>query len=313
MAAIIARDYAGPADLRAMQALTQSLWSFDSGRHIGGLAWERFEHVGREADWPTRLWEADGKVVSWAWLYERDPDLLYLDVHPDHPHLTDAVLDWFEALARSETLEIPVTDRQSGLRAALTARGYTERADGPFGLLNRRRLEDLPDLVLPPGYRALSMAENPDPDRRAEAHRAAWSRIAGREHLPPGGSRVTGESYRKVMAAWPYRPELDWVLEAPDGRWAANCCIWLDEANSIAEFEPVGVDADFRRQGLGYAVCLSGLHALARVGVRTAMVGSRGDDDYPVPRRLYFSLGFETYATVRPFTRKRRSRLLPEL
>jgi ribosomal protein S18 acetylase RimI-like enzyme len=305
MPAITARDYAGPDDLRAMQTLTQSLWSFDRSRHIGGLAWERFEHVGREPDWPTRLWEAAGQIVAWGWLYERDPDVLYLDVHPGFAELTNEVLDWFEGLASARALEVPVTDRQVALRAALTQRGYRERADGPFGLLNQRSLDGLPRLVLPPGYRALSMAETPDPDRRAEAHRAAWSRIAGREHLPPGGSRVTGESYRNVMAAWPYRPELDWVLEAPDGRWTANCCIWLDEANSVAEFEPVGVDADFRRLGLGYAVCLAGLHALARMKVRTAMVGSRGDDDYPVPRRLYFSLGFKTYATVRPFARNR--------
>ena len=304
MPSITSRDYAGQQDLRAMQALTQSLWSLDTNFHIGGLAWQRFEHVGREPEWATRLWELDGQVVAWAWLYERDPDVLYLEVHPDHPHLRDEALDWFERIATADELEVPTTDRQPDPRAALEARGYRQRTDGPFGLWNTRTLDDLPPLVVPLGYRLLSMADNPDPDRRAEAHRAAWSRIAGREHLPPGGSRVTGESYRNVMAAWPYRPELDWVLEAPDGRWVANCCIWLDDANSCAEFEPVGVDADFRRQGLGYVVCLAGLHALAGAGAKRAIIGARGDDDYPVPRRLYFSLGFKTYATQRPYVRK---------
>jgi GNAT superfamily N-acetyltransferase len=305
MPSITTRDYAGPDDLRAMQALTQRLWSFDEHHHIGGLAWQRYEHVGREPEWPTRLWEVGGDVVAWAWLYERNPDVLYVQVDPAHPRLMDEALDWYEKAATADCLEVAVFERENALRAALIARGFTRDAAAPFGLFNRRTLENLPPLIVPDGHRVLSMAEAPDPDRRAAAHRAAWSRIAGREHLPPGRSRVTGESYRNVMAAWPYRPELDWVLEDPDGHWVANCCVWLDEANSVAEFEPVGVDADFRRRGLGYVVCLAGLHALKQAGARTAIVGSRGDDDYPVPRRLYFSLGFKTYATSEVLTRKR--------
>jgi hypothetical protein len=46
-----------------------------------------------------------------------------------------------------------------------------------------------------------------DPARRVAVHRAAWH-----------PSRVTVDSYRNVMAAWPYRATLDWVIEAPDGR-----------------------------------------------------------------------------------------------
>jgi ribosomal protein S18 acetylase RimI-like enzyme len=107
------------------------------------------------------------------------------------------------------------------------------------------------------------------------------------------------------MAAWPYRPELDWVLEAPDGRWVANCCVWLDDANGVGEFEPVGTDADFRRRGYGRAVMLAALHALRAAGAGTATVGVRGDDDYPVPRKLYFGLGFETYAQTMTFERRR--------
>ncbi|HVN02081.1 MAG TPA: GNAT family N-acetyltransferase [Caulobacteraceae bacterium] len=307
MPTITSRDYAGLHDFRAMQALAQTIWNFDARHHIGGLAWERFEHVGREPEWPTRLWLEEGRVVAWAWLYEHDPDVLYFQVHPDRPALLDEALDWFERVADADELEVMVSEREHRLRRALVARGFTARPHAPYGLSNRRDLTDLPELALPPGHRVRSMAETPDPDRRAAAHRAAWSRISGREHLPPGLSRVTGESYRQVMAAWPYRPDLDWVLEAPDGRWVANCCVWLDEAHGVGNFEPVGVDADLRRRGYGYAVCLAGLHALRAAGARWATVGSRGDDDYPVPRRLYFKLGFRTYAASQVYGRKRRA------
>jgi len=304
-APVESRDYVGPADLRAMQALTSRCWSLDERHHVGGLAWQRFEHVGREVEWPTRLWEAGGHVVAWGWIYERDPDLLYLQVDPAHASLTPEVLTWFEATASADELGVEVSDRQQDLISTLEARGYALRTLGPFGLVNIRSLTDLPVLKPPPGFIVRTMADAPDPDRRAAAHRAAWSRIAGRENEPPGRSRVTGESYRQVMAAWPYRPELDLVLEAPDGRWVANCCAWLDEANAIGELEPVGTDADCRRQGHGHTVCLAALHALRGAGATSAIVGARGDDAYPVPRRLYFGLGFTTHARDVTYERAR--------
>lgn len=301
MTAITFRDYAGPQDLRAMQALTQRIWGWSSRNHVGDLAWQRFEHLDSELGWKTRLWSRGDQVAAWAWIYE--PDRHYLAVDPAEAGLMDVVLDWLEAEA--EVATPVVLDTDLGALAILDRRGYAEAVDEPYHLLNRRRLDDLPAQVLPDGFRALSMAQLRDPERRAEAHRAAWSRVAGREHEPPGRSRVTGESYRNVMAAWPYLPELDWVIEAPDGRLVANYCIWLDEANGVGEFEPTGTDADFRRQGLGAAVCVAGLHALRAAGAEWAVVGARGDDGYPIPRKLYYSLGFQTYARERVFQLKR--------
>ena len=36
--------------------------------HVGDLPWARFQHVGRENEWPTRLWEDEEEIVGWAWL-----------------------------------------------------------------------------------------------------------------------------------------------------------------------------------------------------------------------------------------------------
>jgi len=58
------RRYAGPADLRAMQDLTQRLWSRRSTHHVGDLAWGRFMFPPETADWPIALWERDGQVVA---------------------------------------------------------------------------------------------------------------------------------------------------------------------------------------------------------------------------------------------------------
>jgi GNAT superfamily N-acetyltransferase len=109
------------------------------------------------------------------------------------------------------------------------------------------------------------------------------------------------------MAAWPYRTALDWVVEAPDGRFAAQCLIWLDERNAVGELEPVGTLPEFRREGLARAVCLAALHAAHHAGAREAVV-------YPVinhPKSagalpLYRDLGFRPYARTLTFTRTRR-------
>lgn len=301
---VSSRDYEGPADLRAMQSLAQRLWGADSYHHIGDLAWQRFEHVGREPEWRTRIWYVGGAVAAWGWIHQGGH--LYFQVDPAYPPMFDTVLDWFEASTDDTVLSTDVLQNQPELIAALQRRGFTVGGDDyPFSLKTSRTLEDLPALTLPQGFRALSMAELDDPDARALAHRNAWSRIAGREHEPPGRSRVTGESYRNVMAAWPYRADLDWVIAAPDGRLVANCCVWLDAVNGVGELEPVGTDADFRRQGLAEAVCTAALHALRAAGAERAIVACRGDAAYPAPRKLYFGLGFETLTRSYVYRRKR--------
>ena len=287
-----------------MQALTQRTWSSRNPLHIGNLAWERFEHVGRDPEWPTRLWLEGDAVLAWGW--SQDGGHLYFQIDPDRPDLFDPVFAWFEATATGETLTTVALDNDPDGLARLVTRGYRALGDNhPFALKMSRTLEDLPTVVLPDGFRSGSMAQLQDPDRRALAHRNAWSRIAGREADPPGRSRVTGKSYRQVMAAFPYRPELDWVIEAPDGRLAANACLWLDDVHGTGLFEPVGTDADFRRLGLAQAVCLAALHALKDTGAHLALVGPRGDDGYPAPRALYAGLGFTAYAREIVHARKR--------
>ncbi|HYK64849.1 MAG TPA: GNAT family N-acetyltransferase, partial [Patescibacteria group bacterium] len=262
--------------------------------HIGDLAWGRFQHTGCEAEWPTAIWEFEGSVVAWGWV--RLPGDLELMVHPRHRQPADEVLDWFEGVADGRTLSVTVLEAETHLVDALRRRRYAASKDGPFDLYESRRLEDIPAAQLPSGFNARNMRNTCDVARRAEVHRAAWSATL----MPnPAPSRVTAEAYWNVMAAWPYLPELDWVVEAPDGRFASCCIAWLDEKNCVGELEPVGTHPDFRRLGLARAVCLSALHALREKGARLVVVYPRGDDAYPVPRMIYGELGFKQYGRTR--------------
>lgn len=294
MSGPVPRPYSDSADLRAMQVLAQSLWCLESRFHIGDLAWQRFEHEGREPDWPTMLWEENGAVIGWGWAHLSDGHL-YLMAPPDRTELVSEILDWFEQTVPAVSLSVAVLDKETHFSDALTARGYRAAPGGAFDLHTVLDLDQLPDKpVLMPGLSAHSMASSGDAERRAAAHRAAWH-----------PSRVTTQSYRNVMAAWPYRPDLDWVVAVADGRFVANCCLWLDEMNSVALLEPVGVDPGYRRLGLGRAVCLHALHRLRELGCARAVTYPRGDAAYAIPKKMYLGMGFESYARTRLFVRHR--------
>lgn len=281
------RPYAGPDDLRVMQGLTQRLWSHDSNTHIGDQAWQRFMHTGREAEWPTALWTRDGEIVAWGWVFL--PGHLELLVDPARPDLAGEVLDWFGTVATDPARTVTVIDAQTHVITALTAHGYRPDQDAqPYAYLTHP-LRDLPEPALPPGFTARSVRCQQDLDRRVAVHRAAWP-----------NSRVTEDSYRNVMAAWPYRADLDWIVEAPDGEFAASCLIWLDDQNAVGELEPVGTGERFRARGLGRAVCLAAMHALRAAGGREAIVVS--PDGWGSPS-LYPALGFRPYASTRTYRR----------
>jgi len=291
---IVQRAYRGADDLRRMQNLVQALWPSGGRFHIGDLAWQRAE--ARESDWPTALWEEDGELLGWGWIHL--PGHLYLAARQERDDVVSAILDWFENKAVGEALSIDVLDTETRFIQALEARNYRRRDSGPFDLYVRLELSNLaPKPILPMGLRPMSMRDCDDTHRRVESHRAAWH---------PSG--MNDERYRRVMNSWPYRRELDWVIEVADGRFVANCCIWLDEANRVGLLEPLGVDPAFSRLGLAKAVCTHALHALKAQGATAAITYPRGDEAYPFTKPLYLGMGFVPYARTRAFERDRKVR-----
>jgi ribosomal protein S18 acetylase RimI-like enzyme len=119
---------------------------------------------------------------------------------------------------------------------------------------------------------------------------------------------VTEETYRDVMRTWPYRPDIDCVLEAPDGSFAAYVLCWYDDANRVGEFEPVGTHQNYRRRGFGAAVCRYALHRLREEGGRQAIVYASGEPDQRQASALYESVGFRRHTRMLELRRRRTSR-----
>ncbi|WP_157521597.1 GNAT family N-acetyltransferase [Herbidospora cretacea] len=256
--------------IEAMQELTSRAWFPGARWHIGDLAWGLRQHTGREHEWPTKVWRSEGEVVAWGWAELPG----HLNLQAVDERWAGEVLDWFAGITEPES--VVVSSAEPHLMRAVEARGFARR-EGPFFLHLVRDLDGLAQ----PGAECRPVT---DVAGRVRAHREAF--------YP---SRVTEESYRAVQGTWPYRKELD-VVARVEGEVAAYCLAWLDDARGAVLIEPVGTVPDHRGKGLARDVCLAALHAARALGAEIATVSPRGDDAWPIPARLYRSLGFNQVA-----------------
>jgi len=171
-------------------------------------------------------------------------------------------------------------------------------------------VDDLQPWVAADGYsiRHVDGTDDDDVARRVEVHREAWS---PRRIKPLLGAKVTGTEnessysavkHRGVMGSPVYHPELDLVVEAGDGSVAAYALGWLGERQGSVLFEPVGTHPEHAGRGLARAVCSELLRRARDLGATQAVVGPRGDDGYPLPRRLYEGLGMREVAQFVNYT-----------
>ncbi|AUG75283.1 GCN5 family acetyltransferase [Kitasatospora sp. MMS16-BH015] len=300
------------ADIPLMQGLAQRVTAarpdlISAGASYGELAWVWGK--GRAAHgqtWRRRFWTADGVLVAWGWAFlphriERNDGsatevkdaFLSYQVHPDHLHLVDEVIGWYEEVAAGlDRMALPTTAEEYAL-TRWAAHGYeTDRAalgeDGDWTQLNRRDLAELDPPALPAGYRFRTAAEA-GPEAAVQAHLNAWN-----------PSPYTARSYQGVRETAAYRGDLHVLVEAPDGAWAASAIMWLDEVNRTVEFEPVGTHPDHRRRGLAHAMMLHGMHLARAAGATHATVVCLGAPGHPKARGLYHGLGFREISRDAP-------------
>jgi ribosomal protein S18 acetylase RimI-like enzyme len=266
-------------DVPAMQRLAAECWRLEGPyvtTHVGDLPWRLFQHVDGLEQYEIGIWRGRaGECRAWAMRTLKSDDVDFL-VHPESAELLDEVLAWAGAS--------PVWALEVGA-APLLERGY-ERYGEEWYEHHVGSLGALAEPVVPDGF-TLRHVEPDDLERRVDVHRAAFA-----------PSRVVPESYARVQASPPYRHELDWVVEAPDGRFAAFALCWLDEENGVAELEPVGTHPDFRRRGLARAVSIAALRASE---AQTGVVYSNGGS---IASALYDSIGLRRLTRHVPFRRR---------
>lgn len=290
-----AREYRGADDLVVMQQALAD-WIHESGGcgydHIGDLP-HRF-YNGLRGRYPReemiRLWHRNGALAGFA---QANPKMGLYDarISPDFRggNLEYEVLSWGTAtlrdwMDREGAHDKPVmTDAyvcDAERRACLVELGY-QSSEKPWVVLNERLLDnDLPDIILPGGFSIRSVTEA-DAAAVAAVHKSAFN-------VP-----WTTELYlNEVMRQPGYDPNLEHVVVAPGGSFAAFCFTWLDTINGIGQFEPVGTHKDYHRKGLGRALMTYGLKIMQQRGMRAAQVCNTTDNS--AAEGLYRAMGFKS-------------------
>lgn len=292
MSAYTSRPFADEADYERMRGLLRACYAQApdlSCVSVGDIDWWRGTAQDPRDIEQVRLWfDQGGGLVGFAWPSGTQVDLQAL---PGHPAVEQPMLVWSEGwrLAQPAPADgapprlIAWALETDARRIALfERRGYT-RGDATM-IYRRRGLEPpLPAPPLAPGYRIRHVQGEPDLAARVEVHRDAFA-----------PSRMTVEKHRRVMRLPTYRPELDLVVEAPEGGFAAFCIVWWDPDSRLGVFEPVGCHSAHRRQGLTKALMAEGLRRLQALGAQRAVVGSWHAND--ASNALYESLGFREFA-----------------
>lgn len=289
-------------------------WTPAQRTHPGDVAWGRAQQDG--ALGRVRIWtDSRGDVCAWAIIEPVAGRMAYADLHVDPRHLrgsSDLRREVVEfACSQAEVTLMTLLDRERCLQDLVVGRGGVEEAGPWFSHM----LTDFTDLaaprlrpLLPEEYRIRPVTDA-DVVGRVEVHRRAWApaRITALHGAEPGPDQVGEEStfdaaaYERVRETAIYRPELDLVVEAPDGALAASALGWFDEVSASGLIEPVGTDPAYAARGLARAACAQLLRELGRLGARVALVCPRGDEQYPIPLRLYRSLGMRPVARTRTF------------
>ena len=232
------------------------------------------------------MWlDASGAVRAWAVF---QPVFWTIDTGGD-PAMLPEILRWAEQ--RAPELGRPCwfveaweTDAEK--LAALEAAGYMPQTAVPanpwFKLRMERSVPPL-DATPPAGVSIRSLRGPEEMEAYVALHRHAFQ------------SEAMTTRWRAATLNHPaYRPELDLVAEADDGRLAGFCIGWL--AEETGHLEPMGVHADFRRRGIGAALIAELLRRMARLGAVRCLVEPECGPSPAVA--LYEAAGFRTTGRI---------------
>jgi len=275
------RPYAGPQDEPPMRAMAAET----AARHLHWL-----DLPYRMSSWSFRqpgctfLFEdAEGHLQGWFslqtpfWMID-----LYARAEPDYPEILACAARqagqltgtpfgrplWFTGVFEDARERI----------ASLEQAGYACQSFLPEDAwlkvwLSRSLQTDLPAPALPDGFALRPLAGAAEAGAYVDLHRAAF------------GTENMTLDWRLASLAQPgCRPELDLVVQAPDGRLAGFCVGWVGRApggDLLGQVEPMGVLPEFQRLGLGRALLRETFLRMASLGARRVYVECDGYPDGP--------------------------------
>lgn len=290
------RPFATEADKALMVALA---------RHAAATTFHLVDLPYRLSSWAfvqpenTRLWfDADQQLRAWAVLQTPFWNIDYV-CHPDvEATLHAEILAWADARAQAivdtphghPAWFINVFPSQTTRLQELAQAGFHSQADVGENswskvLMRRAAALPVPGVPLPEGFSVRPLAGEKEVEAYVEIHQAAFE------------SKNMNAAWRRRTLQHPaYKPELDLVVEAPEGRLAAFCVCWFDEPTRTGQVEPLGRHPDFRHTGVGRVALAAGLHRLQALGAQAILVET--DNYRNTAFRLYETFGFQVVQDI---------------
>jgi mycothiol synthase len=250
-------------------------------------------------DYPenAHLWfDAGDTLVGWAVL---QPPFWTIDItcRPDMAReLYGDILAWADDRAR-QIVKTPaglpawyvnVFADQADIIHILEAAGLANQADvgeDSWSKVFMHRPGDLPvrDYRIPPGFTIRSLAGEAEVEAYVALHQAVFET-----------KNMTVAWRQRTLQQSSYRPDLDVVVVAPNGRLAAFCIGWLYGKNG--QIEPLGCHAEYRRYALGRIALAEVLRRLQAAGSEQIVVET--DNYRNTAMKLYEHMGFQVIRNV---------------
>ncbi len=235
-------------------------------------------------------WEDEGgNIVAFAILALRYCNCYFLIApQASSDEIEREILGWAEGQLREtgncKAIDSPCRDTNAERVALLERHGFV-RQEAQTLYMTRPLFEPIPPAVFPEGFTLRQAAGEQELEAIVALHQAAF-----------GTQNMTIENRRAIMRNPAYIPELDLLLEAPDGTLAAFCyCTIPKEANELSgrnegEIAITGTSPAYQKRGLGRAMLLAGLQRLKDFGVETATLGTSSENEGA--HSVYFAAGF---------------------
>lgn len=242
----------------------------------------------REDDSKLRIWEyVDDNGPSMVAITILEPNgVFWMNVHPEHHELVREIIPAIEEQRRS-TSKDDGRDLKIGTPVPV---GFTSRIkvlrefgfeDGGLCEHNQVRPLDLPppEFQPPEGYTVRHVILPDDFEPYSEVVNTVFSHC-----------NMTKKLAILYTEAGFYNEELDLIVEAPDGSFAAFVTVRIDPETRMAELEPVGTHPNHREKGLGKAVCAEGIKRVQKYNPTCIVILGAAPTEGAT--RLYASLGF---------------------
>lgn len=284
------RAYTSEDMMKVRQFLSQVY-----GKHGRANSWmiDRFEflvfflnkHAGGLPEWEQNigLWEdEDGRLVG---VVCKDGDFYFqLDTEQPGESLLNEMFAFIEAKSAQETggyCKLAIPGFMPQLEQMAQQRGYKLIPDESDNCVSIRLDRRFP-VEIPAGFCLRSGRDVPD-KAKALGHIMAFNYPG-----TPYAEQML-QHYGGIVEAPGYRPELDLSLVNGLGEVVSFCNVFVDEANKIGIFEPVGTHVDYRLQGLGRTVIYEALNRLQAMGMVKAYTGPM----QPFYQRIGFEMDVE--------------------